>query len=153
LRTDCGFFLAAQRDREMARKRGGGRSFVAIDAGDAESRYRVEPVDASALTPDLAFDRAWALTVLERSMAEIEREYAASGRGHLFGHLRGVLAGEAAYAGIADRAGMSASAVESAARRLRKRFAAIVRGQIAETLDDPEQVEDEVRALFVALSR
>jgi DNA-directed RNA polymerase specialized sigma24 family protein len=156
LRTDCGFFLAGERDRQNAQKRGGDRSFVSIDAVDAEGRYRFEPADV--LGAEGLFDRAWAVTLLERVIDQIDREYSESGRGALFERLRSVLTeGPRAlpYAVIAQELGTTENAVQSAAQRLRKRFRELVRTQIAETLENPspESIEEELRDLFTALGR
>ena len=78
LRTVCARHLAALRDQERAAKRGGGRSFVSIDPLDAERRYMREP--AHELTPERIFDRTWALTLLERVVERLRREYDDAGR-------------------------------------------------------------------------
>ena len=156
LRTDCGFFLADQRDRENALKRGGGVTPVSFDARDAEGRYQVEPADL--LTPDRLFDRAWALTLLDGVLDQLTREYADSGRAALFAQVKVVLTDgprSVSYAGIATQLGMSEVAVQSAVQRVRRRYRDLVREQIAATLGDPSpaEVEDEIRALFSALGR
>jgi RNA polymerase sigma-70 factor (ECF subfamily) len=156
LRTDCGFFLADQRDRERALKRGGGVVVVSIDARDAEGRYRVEPAEAT--TPDRLFDRAWALTLLGRVLDLLEREYTDAGRSAFFERLKIVLTDgprAIAYAAIADELGMTESAVEGAVRRLRNRYRDLLRDEIAATLGDPspEAIAAEIRDLFAALRR
>ena len=156
LRTDCGFFLADQRDRENALKRGGGVTPVSFDARDAEGRYQVEPADL--LTPDRLFDRAWALTLLDGVLDQLTREYADSGRAELFAQLKVVLTDgprSVSYARIATQLGMSEVAVQSAVQRVRRRYRDLVRERIAATLGDPSpaEVEDEIRALFSALER
>jgi RNA polymerase sigma-70 factor (ECF subfamily) len=156
LRTDCGFFLGGERDRENALKRGGGRLSVPIDAVLAEGRYRFEPADT--LTPEDEFDRVWAVTLLDRVIELIEGEYAERGRGELFERLKIVLTEgprSLPYARIAQELGTTENAVQSAAQRLRRRFRELVREQIAETLADPnpEDVETELGELFKALGR
>ena len=156
LRTDCGYFLAGERDRQNAQKRGGDRSFLSIDAVDAEGRYRFEPADGA--TPEDLFDRAWAAMLLERVIDQIDREYREAGRGTLFDRLKTVLTEgprSLPYAVIAQQLGATEIAVQSAAQRLRKRFRELVRTQVAETLKDPspEDVEDELLHLFEALGR
>ena len=79
LRTDCGFFLADARDRRGRLKRGGGAVVLSIDAAGAEGRYHVEP--AGGLTPEQLFDRAWAMAMLDRTLALLADEYARTGRG------------------------------------------------------------------------
>jgi RNA polymerase sigma-70 factor (ECF subfamily) len=154
LRADCGFFLAGRRDREHARKRGGGRPTLSINARDAEGRYVLEPADL--LTPDRLFDRAWALTLLGRALDRLAADYAATGRGPLFERLQPALTGGSPsipYAEIARALGMSEPAVQQAASRLRKRYREALRAEIAATLDDSSDraIESEIRDLFDAL--
>jgi RNA polymerase sigma factor (sigma-70 family) len=156
LRTDCRFFLSDCSDREQARKRGGGRQALTIDGEEAEGRYLVEP--AHQLTPDHLFDRAWALALLGRALERLAAEYSATGRGPLFEMLQGTLTGgsrTASYAEIARRLGTTETAVQQAASRLRKRYRAALREEIAATLDDPsdDAIEAEIRDLFEALGR
>jgi RNA polymerase sigma-70 factor (ECF subfamily) len=154
LKTDCTYFLADQRDRERAQKRGGARAMIPIEALDAEDRYRREMADE--LTPDRQFDRTWALTLLDRVLDQLAAEYADSGRGAIFERLQVVLtpgSHPGSYAALAAPLGMTEGAVQVAVHRLRRRYRAILREQIAATLDDPTDadVEDEIRALFAAL--
>ena len=156
LRADCGFFLGDRRDRDQAQKRGGGRHPLSIDARDAEGRYLVEPSDG--LTPERLFDRAWALTLLARAVDLLAAEYATSDRRPLFEKLRGALTGDSLtlpYSVIAIELGLTESAVQRAATRLRKRYRAILRDEIAATLDNPtdQAVAAEIRDLFDALGR
>jgi DNA-directed RNA polymerase specialized sigma24 family protein len=156
LRTDCGFFLADQRERKDALKRGAGITPVSIDAQEAEGRYRFEPADR--LTPDRLFDRAWALTLLDEVLGLLAREYVGSGRAGLFERLKVVLTdGPRAvpYATVAAQLGMTEVAVQSAVQRLRRRYRDLLRERIAATLEDPSPsgVEDEIRDLFSALGR
>jgi RNA polymerase sigma-70 factor (ECF subfamily) len=154
LKTDCTYFLADQRDRERAQKRGGVRAMVHIEALDAEDRYRREMADE--LTPERQFDRTWALTLLERVLDQLAAEHADSGRSAIFERLQVVLTPGSAlssYAALAAQLGMTEGAVQVAVHRLRRRYRAILRRQIAATLEDPTdaEVEDEIRALFAAL--
>ncbi len=154
LRTDCGFFLADARDRRASLKRGGGVTPISIDARDAEGRYRVEPADE--LTPERLFDRAWAVSLLDRALDHLAAEYAGSGRAALFEHLEPALSpGSIAlcYAEIAERLEMTEAAVHQAASRLRKRYRVSLRDEVAATLDAPDEaaVEAEIRDLFTSL--
>jgi RNA polymerase sigma-70 factor (ECF subfamily) len=154
LKTDCTYFLADERDRERAQKRGGARSMIPIEVLDAEDRYRREMADE--LTPERQFDRTWALTLLDRVLDQLAAEYTDSGRGALFEQLQVVLTPGSSigpYAALAAQLGMTEGAVQVAVHRLRRRYRAILREQIAATLDNPTDtdVEDEIRALFTAL--
>ena len=154
LRTDCEHFLIDQHRREKALERGGGVGLISIDAENAEGRYLFEPTDA--MTPDRLFDRAWATTLLGRVLDLLAAEYAESGRADLFTHLKVVLIeGKAAISGatLAQRLGTTEGAVHTAVSRIRKRYREILKEQIAATLDDPAQIDDEIRDLFAAIRK
>jgi RNA polymerase sigma-70 factor (ECF subfamily) len=85
-------FLSDDRKRAHAQKRGGGRAPISLDAASAEERYDLEP--ATDLTPDLIFDRRWAWTVIEQTVARLRDEYVAAGRAELFDALRQFQPGE-----------------------------------------------------------
>jgi RNA polymerase sigma factor (sigma-70 family) len=152
LMTVCAHYLANQRDREHAGKRGGGRPVLPIDSLEAEGRYAREP--AHDLTPERIFDRSWALTLLDRVLDQLRREYEDAGRESVFKELRSVLTDgphTVAYATIAQRLGTTDGAVRVAVHRLRRRYGLLLRQEIAATVDDPAEVDDEIRALFAAL--
>src|SRR5438093_2347480 len=69
-------FLANERERAHAQRRGGGQSLVPLDSGDAETRYAMEPADHR--TPEAVFERRWAFAVLERTMQDLRREHSAA---------------------------------------------------------------------------
>jgi DNA-directed RNA polymerase specialized sigma24 family protein len=142
-------FLANEWDREHAAKRGGFTSVVSIDQELAESRFTADPVHH--LQPDLLYDRQWAMTLLERTMRQLQEEYVGSGRAQLFEYLQNCLAHEESalpYAEIAARLKLTEAAVKMAVHRLRARYREILRQEIAHTVSTPEEVEDEIRQLF-----
>lgn len=142
--------LANQRDHARAARRGGGRVVLAVDLAGADERFAREPDDA--LSPEQAFERAWALEVLQRALTELAEEYAASGRGALFEALKGELEGTPApHAEVAARLGLSPGAVKTAAHRLRERFGRSLRALVADTVASPAAVEGELGALLRAL--
>jgi DNA-directed RNA polymerase specialized sigma24 family protein len=151
LRTDCQHFLIDQFRRTNAR--GGGIPTVSIDLHVAEDRYRFEPVDT--ITPERLFDRAWAMTLLEQVLDLLAQEHAAKGQSELFDELKVVLnqgKGAVSAATLAARLGKTEEAVHMAVHRLRKRYREILEEQIAATLDDPSEMEDESRSLFEAIT-
>ncbi|HEX4606900.1 MAG TPA: hypothetical protein VH092_01720 [Urbifossiella sp.] len=147
----CQHFLTNQHDHETAKKRGGGRTRVPLDLAGADDRFAHEPADGE--TPERAFDRQWALGLLERVLADLRAEYAASGRAVLFDGLKGCLAGgtDAPYADLASGLRMTEGAVKVAVHRLRQRYRDRLRGLIADTMATPEEVGEEIRDLFAAL--
>jgi DNA-directed RNA polymerase specialized sigma24 family protein len=144
-------FLANERDRTRAKKRGGGRPVLSLDAADAEGRYRAEP--AGGLTPEQLFERRWALALLGEVMARLRADYEAKGKGRLFDRLRGFLVGEkgAGYRGAVDELGLSEGAVKVAVHRLRRRYRELLREEIGRTVATPDEIEEEIRELFAAL--
>src|SRR5262249_46911356 len=115
VRTACAHFLADQRDRARARKRGGDQIILSIDARDAEGRYLREP--AHNVTPERLFERTWVLTVLEHVFERLGQEYEKAGQAALFEQLKGVLmAGSRSipHATSAPRLGMTKGAVQVA---------------------------------------
>jgi RNA polymerase sigma-70 factor (ECF subfamily) len=150
LRTDCHHFLIDHYRRNAAR--GGPIGPISIDARDAEWRYRVEPADE--MSPDRLFDRAWAMTLLERVLDLLSAEYAARGHSEVFVSLKVLLIGgkgAVPSATLAAQLGMTESAVNVAVHRLRKQYRDILREQIAATINDASELDDEIGSLFDAL--
>ena len=86
------YFLADERDRAQAKKRGGGRKILSLSLQNAEGQYALEPADP--LSPEMLFEKSWALTVLERTMDRLEAEMAKKNRQKLFEHLKVYLTAE-----------------------------------------------------------
>jgi RNA polymerase sigma factor (sigma-70 family) len=139
-------FLSHARDRERALKRGGGARLLPLDTDTAETRYRQEPVER--LTPELVFERRWGLTVMERAMERLQAESA--DEPERFERLKPCLTGSdhAPYREIAEGLGTSETAVKAAVHRLRQRYGRLLREQIAETVADTAEVDDELRHLL-----
>jgi RNA polymerase sigma-70 factor (ECF subfamily) len=154
LRTDCGFFLSHDREREAARKRGGGMAVFSVDARDAEGRCLREPAD-DGLTPDRLFDRAWAVGVLDAALDGLACEHAEAGRSERFEVLQDALRGDRriTHAELAARLGITEAASQAAVSRIRKRYRTPLREDIAATLYDPTDaaIDAEIRDLFAAL--
>ena len=148
-------FLGGLRDREHAQNRGGGRESIQLDVTDGESRYAHEP--ATMATPERLFERSWAMTVLTSALAVLRAEEAAAGRGAEFRELEPFLSptgeSEASYAATAASLGAGEAAVRQAVSRLRRKFRAFLRRQIADTLADPTeaQLDEELASLRAAL--
>lgn len=146
-------FLANEWDRARAQKRGGGVRFISLDTNAAETRYQREPADTA--TPDKEYDRRWALALLDTVLSRLQQEYAGAGKAGLFEHLKGTLGGERAtlpYARLGEQLEMSEGAVKVAVHRLRQRYRAILRAEIANTVTTSAEVEAELRELFAALA-
>jgi RNA polymerase sigma-70 factor (ECF subfamily) len=143
-------FLANEWHRARRLKRGGGVAFLEWDALDPEARYAVEPHVSS--DPEARFDREWALRLTEVALARLRAESEAEGKGTLLTALQGSLTGEEPPRGqTAARLGMTEGAVKVAVHRFRKRYRELLRAEVAETVDDPSRVDDEMRYLVTVL--
>lgn len=152
LLTALNHFLAKEWRRSQAVKRGGGQPLISMD-DTTEARYAHEP--AAQLTPEKIYDRRWALSVFEQALRRLNEEYAASGRTRLYDRLRGFLSAEARdgeYARLGAELEMTPGAVAAAVHRLRQHYRQLVRAAVAQTVEPPADVDDEVRALLTALN-
>jgi len=147
-------FAANERDRAIARKRGGDIPTLSLEIETAEGRFQMElPTDE---TPERVFDRRWALTLLDRVMSRLNAETAQSGKPSQFDRLKAYLTGDQpqlSYAETASDLGTSEGAVKVAVHRLRRRFRDLVRDEIAHTVSSPEEIEDELRHLWSSVGR
>jgi RNA polymerase sigma-70 factor (ECF subfamily) len=146
-------FLANEWDRAHAQKRGGGLSWVSIDAAAAETRFAREPADE--LTPERIFERQWAQALLSQVLTRLRAEYVAAGKQKLFEQISASLSqprGAVPYAEIAGGLGMTEAAVKMAVQRLRGRYRELLRAEIAETVADAGEIEAEIRHLFATFA-
>jgi RNA polymerase sigma-70 factor (ECF subfamily) len=145
-------FLMNEWNRANCQKRGGGQVILSLDQQDTESRYLAEPVDP--MTPEKAYERRWALIVLEQAVERLRAEAIASGKIQQFDHLKGFLSGETGAGDYAPAAAVLKTTERSVAvtvNRMRQRYRELVRSTVAETLANPAEIDDEIRHLFVAL--
>lgn len=143
-------FLANEWDRSHAQKRGGNAEVISLNIS--------EPLaipDASALTAEQIFEQRWAVTLLEAVMQRLRSEYEAAGRLADYERLKPCLTAERGsldYAALAADLQMVPASARSAVHRLRKRFRELFREEVAGTVSDPTEVDDEMRAILAALS-
>lgn len=148
----CNFMVGDHR-AQTARKRGGDRTFVSLDGDGGEPRQDLHPPDL--MTPERAYERSWALALLERVMLRLHGEYEQADRLALYVAIQPHLAGGAGrpgYAKLGESIGMSESAITVAVHRMRKRYGLLLREEIAATVATPEEVEDELRYLMNVVS-
>jgi RNA polymerase sigma-70 factor (ECF subfamily) len=148
----CKHFLANERDREHALKRGGGKVPLSLDFEHAEGRYALEP--GHDLTPEKHFERRWVLTLLDGVLARLRDEFGRAGKSQQFDSLKGYLMGDRAeepYRAVAARLGMTEGALRVAIHRFRGRYGEMLREEIGRTVHDPGEIEEEIRSLFSAL--
>jgi DNA-directed RNA polymerase specialized sigma24 family protein len=147
----CTHFLANERDRRRARKRGGDRVFVSIDQASDERCYDLEP--AHWLTAEALFARRWAILLLDQTIGDLREEFNRAGHSERFEVLKSALTGDhVPYSELAARLKMTVGAVQVAVYRLRQRYREALRARIGATVGDPSQIDDEIRELFAALA-
>lgn len=152
LLTTLKHYLADQRARANTLKRGHGKVVLSIDAVAAEERYSLEPADESS--PDVQYERRWALTLLENVLTTLREEYVRTGKGKIFDALQKFLAWNSsseAYRNVAEELGMKESAVRVAIFRMRRRYGDLLQAQVAETVSSREDVQAELDYLFALL--
>ena len=145
-------FLANEHERAAAVKRGGGRTVISLNAGAAEHFLARDAQRPS--TPEQEFERRWALALLDRVIQRLSDEQTAAGRHAEFEALRLFLTGqdsETKQVDVARQLGMTEEAVRAAIYRLRKRYRALLRDEIAQTVSSADEVDDELHRLFEAL--
>lgn len=141
-------FLADERDKARAQKRGGGRPLISLDAQEAEERYRLEP--AHDLTPEKLFERRWALSLLFAVFDRLAQDYAEAGKAELFQVIQAFLTpndGQADYASAARRLNMKEGAVRMAVHRMRRRYGILFRQEVAHTVSTEDEIDDEMNQL------
>jgi RNA polymerase sigma factor (sigma-70 family) len=146
-------FLANEWDRQTRLKRGGGCQTFSIDAEKAEDRFAHEPADP-AVTPDGAFDRAWAQTVFQNVITRLREEYRKTDDEERFDALKQCLMGantEEGYIELGARLQLSEGGIKTSIRRMRLRFRELLRAELAETLAEGMDVDQEIREMIAAL--
>ena len=145
-------FMANDFARQRAQKRGGDAILLPLAFEEAEGRYSIEPAEPA--TPQTLYERRWALTVIERVLADLREEWKSAARIAEFDELKSCLLGEApegGYAEIAERLQTSEGSVRVAVHRLRRKFHKRLKKDIGDTVMDPADIDDEIRYLIRAL--
>lgn len=136
-----------------AAKRGGGQRTVSLDESRAEERLRLEPLDE--LTPEKLYEREWAMTLLDHARLRLREEYVAAGKAELHDRLKGFpLAdtSEISFQQAATELGMPESKLKSAVHRMRARYRQLVREEVAHTVADLAEMNEEARHLIAVIS-
>lgn len=146
-------FVANEIDRIRAQKRGGGRIILSLDLEQAEHQYALEPI--YQLTPEKLFERSWAMTILNRTMAALQAEFVGENKQKLFEELKVYLTvkkSPISYQDAAAQLHTTEASVKVAVHRLRRRYRQLLRDEIAQTVTTEEEISEEIRELFAALS-
>jgi RNA polymerase sigma-70 factor (ECF subfamily) len=148
-------FLANDWARAQAEKRGGGCSFLSLDQQrEAETHFLAEPADPAA-PPDRAFEKEWALTLLDQALSRLRDESAATGGQEQFDALKVFVWGDqtaVSQVEIAARLGITPNALGVSVHRLRRRFGELLRETIARTVVGENEIDVELRHLVEVIS-
>ena len=147
------YHIAHDRERASAKKRGGGCEVFSLDSLEAEQRYRLEPRDDR--TPEKIFEHRWAMTVLDQALTQLAKEFQESGKAALFERLRLFLIdekGNRTYRELADEMGISEDAFKKGVQRMRRRYSELLRAEIAQTVSEEAEVEEELGYLRSVLT-
>ena len=145
-------FLSDERDKAGAAKRGGGSQIISWDECSLEEQHQAS---YERLNAGEAFDRRWAMTLLSRAKERLQTEYSSTGKGHVHDTLQPFLSGEEvdqSYAEVAAQLGMPENSVKSAIHRLRRRYGELIREEVAQTVEAPPLVDEEIRYLLSIVS-
>ncbi len=145
-------FLAGEWRKDNTLKRGGAVKILPLDFDSAEESYGLEP--SHELSPEAIYERRWALGLLERTVTDLQSQYARAGNPEIFDALKGFLGGEEdvlPYSELSRRLGQTEGALRTAASRLRSRWRKRLRELVAETVREESEVQDELRSLIASV--
>lgn len=146
-------FLINEKARATAEKRGGHRVILSLDDESAEDRYLREPSHGE--TPEKLFQRQWAMALMESALRRLEQEQVAAGKGDLFMALKPFLSREpeaGEYAGLSERLQLAPGTLAVQVHRLRQSYRQAVRAAVADTVEGPREIEEEMRHLLESLA-
>ncbi len=145
-------FLTEQQRQARRLKRGGVQTIISWDGQMSEKRYLLEPTEL--MTPEHAYDRRWAMTLLERVLAQLTQEQLKDGKQQVFAQLKDYLWGqtrETSYRELAESLGMTEGSVKVTIHRLRQRLRDLLRKEVAHTVATEEEINEELRHLIDAV--
>jgi len=154
LRAALHNYLANEREREGAQKRGGGRMLIDLHFDEERTPAVTEP--AAGETPQTLFEKNWARTLLASALERLRREMESSRDAERYRRLEPFLTGapsQGSYAEIAEELGMTEGAIKTAMHRLRKKYGTLLRKEVSATVQDPAEVDEEIRYLFSVIRR
>jgi RNA polymerase sigma factor (sigma-70 family) len=150
-------FLGHATEKRDAHKRGGGVKFVSWDdwMAEAPSHLSISAQALSSWSPEQLFDLRWAATVVEQALRHLREECQSRRRLRLFETLSLYLATDRAdvsYHDLATILGIKESAVKKQLHNLRRRYRWLICEEVAQTVEDPGDVEGEIRHLCATLA-
>ena len=150
-------FLGDAKEKQRTRKRGGDVRFVRWDEwmAEAPSRLSIPAEESETWSPERIFDVRWAATVVENALNRLGEECEKRGRRRVFDVLSSCLTAdreEVSYAKFSRTLGVPETAVKRLVHKLRERYRSLLRDEVAQTVEQPDDIDDELRYLCAALS-
>jgi RNA polymerase sigma-70 factor (ECF subfamily) len=150
-------FLKDASVSRRAQKRGGKIQFVSWDdwMAEAPSRLSIPFQQLDHWPPERIYDVRWAATVVERALRQLGEECEARGRRRVFDVLSGMLAADrkdVSYSSLSKNLGVPDTVVKRLVHQLRQRYRSLLRKEVAETVEKPADVDEEIRYLCAALA-
>jgi RNA polymerase sigma factor (sigma-70 family) len=150
-------FLGHATDRMQTQKRGGGMHVVPWEEWMIEATAQEPTTNQAwdALAPESFFDLRWATTVVDQALRRLREECEAEGRLRLFETLSNHLAAERSeisYADLATTLNIAETMVKKQLHNLRRRYRWLLRQEVAQTVENPAEVDDEIRYLCTTLA-
>ncbi|MFL6504327.1 MAG: RNA polymerase sigma factor [Candidatus Udaeobacter sp.] len=150
-------FLVNAAEKAHAYKRGGGVEFISWDEwmAEAPSQLSISVQALHSLPPERIFDLTWATTVVEHAFQRLREECESKGKLWLFQALSPHLTDErdeVSYAGLSAELGMAETAVKKQLHNMRQRYRSLLRDEVSQTVEDPVDVDDEIRYLCALLA-
>jgi RNA polymerase sigma-70 factor (ECF subfamily) len=148
LRAALDHHISDQRARDRACKRGGDAHAISLDVVSADQALTAD----RRTDPDAAFDRQWALQLMQRALARLRAEYRSGQRSGPLELIELHFSGDPTpCAQLAKRFGMTIPQVKSFLHRARGRFRTLVRLEVSATVTTADQVGDELTVVEAAL--
>jgi len=150
-------FLVNAAEKAHAHKRGGGAEFISWDdwMAEAPSQLSISIQALDSAPPERIFDLTWATTVVEHAFQRLREECESKGKLWLFQALSAHLADERdelSYANLSAELGMAETAVKKQLHNMRQRYRSLLRDEVSQTVEDPADVDDEIRYLCASLA-
>jgi DNA-directed RNA polymerase specialized sigma24 family protein len=150
-------FLINAAEKTNARKRGGGAEFISWDdwVAEAPSQLSLPAQALKSLPPERAFDLSWAATVVEQGLQRLREECESKGKLWLFQALSPHLSDErdeVSYANLSAELGMAETVIKKQLHNMRQRYRSLLHNEVLQTVEDPADVDDEIRYLCATLA-
>lgn len=150
-------FLINAAEKTRAHKRGGSVEFISWDdwTAEAPSQLSIPVLALDSIPPERIFDLTWATSVVEHAFQRLREECESKGKLWLFQALGSHLTDERdelSYANLSAELEMAETVVKKQLHNMRQRYRSLLRDEVSQTVEDPADVNDEIRYLCASLA-